>query len=1074
MNKTIIVVSFVNRINIEMKEIFTRSFLSVFILSLFCITTDSKATHVAGSELVYEWQRDSTYRIYFKFFEDCGGNYAALEAFDLCYYNPCNGYSASMKIRKMSLLPGNIPNGTPVSTGCPGVATSCDNIVALIPGYREWWYMAELTLPSRCDSWIFSVSVNARNPSSNLVNADRYNLYIEATLNNQDPAGFAGGNHADFSSPQFVLKPVPYICINVPMSYSGGPVDPNGDQLTYEFITPRHIGGGGATPPSTGANCQPGSQPGQHVFTTPYNLANPFATNNTFYFDTLTGVMTFTPALLGANTVSIRVNKFRNGVKLGSVMRDVQFQVINCTMPPIEVDMIATTVSGSKYNNGRIEACLNVPARFCYKVVSNQSNSILVVEDNHAAVLPGSSATYVNQYTDSVLACISFTPTDTGVTILNIVAKDSSCRAPGVMVPQTFAIPIYVRPAIASYQELDICLGDTLLLNSNGSVNVRWSVLPGGDDLGSVACPQCSVTVARPKTTTTYVAKYTLINTCGTGDTVVANVTENYIDLLPEGPVVLCRPDSLHLEAVAGGPKPWETVECGFVQGGQTAVTDTTDIRVLTGNLQGNNNPESAPFNTGYTTARHQYLVRASDMLRSGMRPGRLTSLAFYVTTSTATVTVSNFSVSLKCTDEPLSRAGIFQTGAVPVYTPSGPLTIPAATGWIYLPFDGYYSWDGKSDLLVDICYANTGGTATPVYTTYYPTDYDATLYSYNFGGNICNGGPGLSPTALLSGQLPQMRFGWEGAPEKPFSYTWSGSVFSFNAPDSSSAVTWIDASSKIVVHTEGRNGCMPSDTLDVIIPVHEYDVHPDTVICEGQSVTLYIKDRLEGALPFTARWYEQAWESPSTLSCDQCYEPVARPVTDRLYTVVATDEAGCADTLQVQVQVDPAIQVSILNNDTLIGYGERLQLQARGAAQYTWEPDMYLDNPRTANPFATPKGSVTYTVTGQSGVCIATDSIHIRVDQRGKLFIPSAFTPNGDGMNDVFRIGNFTFQKLEVFRVFNRFGEVVFQTLDGKDGWDGTWKGIPQDMGVYFYHIRVKYPDETTDTFKGDVTLVR
>src|SRR5690606_3843966 len=104
----------------------------------------SKATHVAGSELIYEWQRDSTYRIYFKFFDDCAGRYAALDEFDLCYYNPCNGYSRSVKIRKMSLLPGNIPNGTPVSTGCPGVATSCDNVIALIPGYREWWYMAEL------------------------------------------------------------------------------------------------------------------------------------------------------------------------------------------------------------------------------------------------------------------------------------------------------------------------------------------------------------------------------------------------------------------------------------------------------------------------------------------------------------------------------------------------------------------------------------------------------------------------------------------------------------------------------------------------------------------------------------------------------------------------------------------------------------------------------------------------------------------------------------------------------------------------------------------------------------------
>ena len=86
---------------------------------------------------------------------------------------------------------------------------------------------------------------------------------------------------------------------------------------------------------------------------------------------------------------------------------------------------------------------------------------------------------------------------------------------------------------------------------------------------------------------------------------------------------------------------------------------------------------------------------------------------------------------------------------------------------------------------------------------------------------------------------------------------------------------------------------------------------------------------------------------------------------------------------------------------------------------------------------------------------------------------MPTAFTPNGDGKNDVFRISNVTFEKVLEFHVFNRWGQEMFFATDNS-GWDGTWHNVAQDIGVYEYLIRVASPDGTIQTFKGDVTLLR
>ena len=92
----------------------------------------------------------------------------------------------------------------------------------------------------------------------------------------------------------------------------------------------------------------------------------------------------------------------------------------------------------------------------------------------------------------------------------------------------------------------------------------------------------------------------------------------------------------------------------------------------------------------------------------------------------------------------------------------------------------------------------------------------------------------------------------------------------------------------------------------------------------------------------------------------------------------------------------------------------------------------------------------------------------------RKELLIPNAFSPNSDGQNDMFRISNITDEKLIDFKVFNRWGTILFRTTDAKQGWDGTNKGQQQPIGVYGYVIRIGYADGYVETYKGTVTLIR
>ncbi len=1029
---------------------FLRCIILCFVL-LISGNAGAYASHAAGGEITYEWLGGSRYRFYLKFYRDCVGQ-AIEPTQSLCYYNACNNVDGYVIMQLLNVLPDGRPNGLEISPGCPGNPTNCTDPSSIFPGYREWWYMAEYTLPSQCDYWTFHVSIVDRNASTNLTSG-LARLYIEATLNNRDAP--------DNSSPYFTVVPVPYICVNSPYTFNNGIVEPDGDSLTFEMIAPR----------TALIGCRGYYTANNISFQTGLSLTEPLPTGGTFNFNTTTGEMSFRPVIQGANTVSVRVNEYRNGVKIGSVMRDVQIQVLSCNSPGISLIPVAGSVSGGRLNGGVVEGGAGQPLQFCYNVVSDSPGRKLVVRDNHQSVIPGSVITYSGQGGNPVQGCFSWSSplcNDTGLYILSVTVQDTTCDPPGVVTSRTFTLPVYISGNALSDREYVICRGAQIQLHTTAGAPGSWTVLPDGSPLSSLSCTSCSNPVARPDTTTTYEVVAQSGGCMQTERITVRIDEEQYqLNITPETPHVQCKMDSLLLDINVSGPPPLINLSCGAA--GATPSTPQDSVTVMLSNtpFYRTANPVSTPFNGNYyTTSRHQYLIRAADMKASGMFSGTLRSIAFNISSTDGGALYENMSIAMACTDKTeLDRNAGFVTTTTPVYTAPGPVAISSGA-YVYFNFSVPYEWDGMQNLVVDICYSNPA-SVSPVYTGYYQhSGYVSTLYSNASSGNLCGNTP--SGGIYTSYELPQMRFSYHTAPAADYSCIWGGSNFIPAATVRNPAV-YVQEDTRIWVQTYTRQGCLISDTLDILVADSFY-VHPEeATVCYGDTVHLHAVNSK------STQWYEDAFAPAGTLSCSSCNTTVAAPDRDVVYTAVVSNEVGCTDTFYIPVSVTQAADVRILTPDTVIQYGQQIRLQATGAESYAWTPSGDLDDPASPSPFVRPSASGYYVVTGVLNSCVSYDSVFVEVDMRGRFFVPTAFSPNGDGKNDVFRIANLEFQELLGFSVFNRFGERIYHAQNNDNrGWDGMYKGTPQPVGTYFYLISIAYPDGVKETIRGDVSLIR
>lgn len=188
----------------------------------------------------------------------------------------------------------------------------------------------------------------------------------------------------------------------------------------------------------------------------------------------------------------------------------------------------------------------------------------------------------------------------------------------------------------------------------------------------------------------------------------------------------------------------------------------------------------------------------------------------------------------------------------------------------------------------------------------------------------------------------------------------------------------------------------------------------------------------------------------------------------------------GCVSSNVFEV-VDVGQVFAIASNDTLIlkdisfplhvNYGGNFN----GAPTFLWSPPTGLSNPQIQNPTANLQSDITYkiTVTTSQG-CEANDSVNIKVFKGSAVYVPTGFTPNGDGLNDILRGLYVGINKVHYFKIYNRWGQEVFSTNSLTRGWDGTIKGVKQQTGTYIWMLKAEDIAGKVYQMKGISTLIR
>jgi gliding motility-associated-like protein len=262
-----------------------------------------------------------------------------------------------------------------------------------------------------------------------------------------------------------------------------------------------------------------------------------------------------------------------------------------------------------------------------------------------------------------------------------------------------------------------------------------------------------------------------------------------------------------------------------------------------------------------------------------------------------------------------------------------------------------------------------------------------------------------------------------------------------------------------------------PVTLVDPLLPPAP-SITSNAPICVGLTLLLYGNDDKDGGT--------YSWVGPNGFTSNLRNPKIPNvPATAQgVYTLTYT-LFNCTNTTSTDIQLQPVIELKdVYATKYLLPYGDSVQLHASGAAYYNWTPhNGTIRNPYIANSFVRPQDSIAvYTIHGANEWgCQDSVDVTLRVIFDEIEYIPNAFTPNGDGKNDVFRIGKMQYKKLIDFTIYDRWGQEVYHNpWDPNNGWDGTSRGIKQDMGTYYYSIIIESPSGKLRYYKGDVTLIR
>jgi gliding motility-associated-like protein len=303
--------------------------------------------------------------------------------------------------------------------------------------------------------------------------------------------------------------------------------------------------------------------------------------------------------------------------------------------------------------------------------------------------------------------------------------------------------------------------------------------------------------------------------------------------------------------------------------------------------------------------------------------------------------------------------------------------------------------------------------------------------------------------------------------------YTWSPAT-ALSCTNCVTPVASPDSTIAYRVKGESIFGCTAADSV-IITVKHPFILQTGSgdTLCKGESFHLLAKN---------AELYD--WTPSLGLDNSHSKTPLARPQQTTEYQVIGRDSIGCYfDTGYVKLIVYPFPTVDA-GADKTIAVGSSVELNAKVSTDATvlqWQPSVGLSCSNCANPVANPKQTTSYRLMAiNEGGCMNKDEITVFVVcNNGNIFLPNTFSPNGNGTNDVFYPRGTGLYSIRSMRIFNRWGEPVFEATnfkanDASKGWNGTFKNKPAPNDVYVYFVEVICENNSVLTYSGNIAVIR
>jgi len=834
----------------------------LLLTSLFLIVSASElfATHAAGSDIKYRCLGGLQYEVEVTFYRDCGG---VAEPSNITVSVKSSSGSQNLILTANKIL----GSGDEITVPCASSNSTCNG--GSTTGIRKFVYVGSITLPSAQTDWTFSYNVCCRNCAITTINnpcASNSVLYVEAKLNNV----LAPCNNA----PNFTNIPIALVCLGQNFNYNHGVIDPDGDSLAYQLITPKT------------------SATATVSFISPASATTPIASSTPFTLSPTTGTLNFTPSQVQIGVLAILVKEYRNGQLIGSVIRDMQVYITACT------NNLPTASGINETNNFSTSVCLGQQVCFTVNSADIDTSQNVTITTNSGIT----GATYSISGGSRPKLTFCWTPSINDVSLnpksFTLTVRDNSCPSNGI---QNYSYLIYVQGPQFTIASSNIsCNG-----SANGTATVT-PVIPNSYSYSWNTTPPQTTSTINNLLAGTYAVVVTDNNGCSATKSITINQPLDSLSTKPTITNIDCNGNSSSVKLnTSGGTLPYSflwsngstTENLNGIAAGtyQYTVTDSLQCK-STGSIE-------------ITQITNDLLLanQVTNVNCNGQNTGAI-NLTVTGGTLPYTYTWSNGSTSEDITN--LSAGsysatvtdanGCSQQFATTITEPSNPISASAVTkdadcltgiqGSISVdveggttPYNFVWAHGGTTQNVSGLLPGNytvqlidvMGCELTKAFTIVDRAQAQLTIRSLG-DVTVCMG----TSVTLTTDTLPGVSFQWNfngtpllGATSNTF-ITPAGGIFSLTATSSC--------------------GVFNSNPIEVTFrALNSVTINNNVIICPGETVQLMAG----GGVEYT-------WTPSTGLNLDNVSNPIASPTKTTEYTVSVKDEYGCKATGSVTVAV--------------------------------------------------------------------------------------------------------------------------------------------------------------------------